>query len=490
MELKAYLEAILRKGWLVGLIAILSFWLGGIIANSQTPSYTASTSVLINDQILMDSAFPSGVVQLNPPVTYEGQVMAPVTLYRIMKTYPRLTLQQLEKNIVVSTDQTNQVVLINVSDISPFAAADIANFLAQNFVKTQTLTMSTQLNYYNQWLQNNITQLNTDVNNLNTQLPAYTRQQGANLTAQQKEMLIQIDRNKHTLYNDQQSLREVQNAISFLPQIYEILKPASIPSIPTTTPLPSLAISLGAVALGLLVTISLIIAIDYLTPVIRHRGELLKVARNSVITELPQLRTFEQQRLLKSRTIPFMGRIKPLRLLCATISAIAVKHKGHTVLLTSPSKKRRLGAMIATFLSNKGLKTLLIDADFEHPSLHQQIQQVGPCNIQTAKGQALSLIDRTDQPQLFLLSAHMPLIQNQNLTSTTLMDLLPELQNVFDLIIIDAPPLDRADTHLLATKVAQVLLFVKKRSDSLKIIKATSMTCELLKLQPHYVFLT
>src|SRR5690242_20133201 len=167
MEIKAYLEGIWRRWWLVTLVLLLCWWLGGVVADNLTPEYTASTTILLNAQVLTNAAFPSGSVQLSIPTNYQGLVLTPITMGRIIKTYPRLNATELQKKVVVSTDQTNQLLLISVTDISPFATADIANFLAKRFVHDQTLAISQQLDYYQRLLQQSVARLNDNVNRLN-----------------------------------------------------------------------------------------------------------------------------------------------------------------------------------------------------------------------------------------------------------------------------------------------------------------------------------
>ncbi|HEU5226774.1 MAG TPA: Wzz/FepE/Etk N-terminal domain-containing protein [Ktedonobacteraceae bacterium] len=501
MEINAYLEGIWRKWWLVALVLLLCWWVGGVIAANMTPEYTASTAILLNDQVLANTAFPSGAVQLSVPTNYQGLVLTPLVINRIIKTYPRLNAAGLQKKIVISTDQTNQLLLINVTDISPFATADIANFLAKRFVYDQTLAISQQLAYYQRLFQQNVAQLSDSINKLNTQIAASIplsplRGPAPLLTPQQRltidELQVQLNQNKRSLYTYQQSLVELQKALPQITQTYIILKPATIPDVPNPGPLllSTIVIRAAVVGTGLLLVLIVIIAMDFFTPLIRHRGELLRIIGVPVIAEVPQLRKAEQQHLLNLDNMLFKRRIKPLRLLGATMSALAARNQGHTVLLTSPSQKRNFAALLAAFQAYSGLKTLLIDADFEKPHLHEQIQQQGPSPLLTTDGKQLSFVSETTQPNLFLLSGETFAAHGEAMTNKVLMDLLPELQSVFDLIIIDTPPLDRPATHLLATKAAQVLLFVKKRQDTLRSLKKATLTCEMLKLKPYYVFLT
>ncbi|HZO75431.1 MAG TPA: Wzz/FepE/Etk N-terminal domain-containing protein [Ktedonobacteraceae bacterium] len=502
MEIKAYIEGIWRKWWFVALVLLLSLWMGGVIANNLTPDYTASTTILLNDNVLANTAFPSGDVRLSVPIDHEGLVLTPATMRRIMKTYPRLNATGLQKQVVVSTDQTNQLLLISVTDISPFATADIANFLARQFVHDQTIALSQQVDYYQRSVQQSIARLSNDINKLNAQIVAATpatplRGPIPLLTPQQRlvinELQVQVGQDKRSLYAYQQSSTELQQVLPQLPQVYTILKQAVIPDVPNYNfflQLPKLVIRTGVAGVGLLLALILIIGIEFFTPFIRHRGELLRLIGIPATAEIAQLRKSEQKLLLEMDQMLFKKRIKPLRLLGATMSALATRSRGHTVLLTSPCQKRDFAALLAAFQAYNGLRTLLIDADFEKPGLHERLREVGPSTLTTVGGRPLSFVSETTQPNLFLLPATALSTDDEPMTNKALMDLLPELQEVFDIIIIDTPPLDRPTAHLLTAKVAQVLLFVKKRQDTLKSLKKARLACETLKLEPHYVFLT
>ncbi len=419
-----------------------------------------------------------------------------------MKTYPRLNATALQKQVVVSTDQTNQLLLISVTDISPFATADIANFLARQFVHDQTLALSQQVDYYQQSVQQSIARLSNDINKLNAQIVAATPAPPLHgpiplLTPQQRlvinELQVQVGQDKRSLYAYQQSSTELQQVLPQLPQVYTILKQADIPDVPNYNPLlqlPKLVIRAGVAGVGLLLALILIIGIEFFTPFIRHRGELLRLIGIPVTAEIAQLRKSEQKFLLEMDQMLFKKRIKPLRLLGATMSALAARSRGHTVLLTSPCQKRDFAALLAAFQAYNGLRTLLIDADFEKPVLHERLREAGPSTLTTARGKLLSFVSETTQPNLFLLPATTLAADGEPMSNKALLDLLPELQEVFDIIIIDTPPLDRPTAHLLTAKAAQVLLFVKKRQDTLKSLKKARLACETLKLEPHYVFLT
>jgi capsular polysaccharide biosynthesis protein len=497
MEMKAYIEGILRRWWLLVLVLLLSFWLGTSIADSQKTQYTVSTTILLNDSVLTNIADSSNIVQLATPLSYESQVANPAIFNYIIKYYPRLS-GLLGKDIVVTTDPRHQLLLITVTDTSPRSVVDIANFLAQKFVETQNTNLKRQLNYYENWLQQNIVSLTKEINTLNLEIEQLTpapAQYGTLSPLDPRTQRIiatdqfQVNRDESDLYNDQRALKDIQNIQSLFDKTYIILQPATPTEVLMTAPLPASIIELIAVGVGLFVAISLIITLEYFSPFVRHKGELQRIAGFSVLGESSGIFDLEQKHILHLRPTSFRQQVNSLRLLSASIGAKALKDKGHVLLLTSPQKKRNCAADLARALAQDGYRTLLINADFENPSLDEQIKQVGPCDMITNKGLPLSFIRKTVHSHLFLLPATAILPQGMRLTNTELIELLPELQIAFSIIIIDAPPLNHAGTHLLATKVTQMLLLVKKRRDSLKVVSNARSLCQELKLDARCLLL-
>lgn len=499
METKAYFEGIVRSWWILVVVAALAFWVGSIIANNQTSKYTASTSILLNGALLDSTAFPSNIVSLGIPRSYQTRVDPPNVLSIIIKSYPRLTVQQLAQNILVNTDKSNQLLLINVTDISPTSSVDIANFLARHFVRVETADLNRQIDTIQGWLQQNILPLNDQINQLSLQIQQLTPPpvlHGAPPPPDPAKVKIiaedqvKLNFDQRALYNYQLALTEIEQVRPLIDNAYVIMQPATVSPLPTVVPLPTTIIQILAVAIALFVTICLIIVAEFFHPFIRYKTELQRIVGLPVLAQLPKIRRFEQKRLLTLRPLLFSQRIEPVRLLCAVFGALAVKNSGHTMLLTSPRRKRNFAAVLATLLAHSGHQTLLIDANYDKPDIHQQIRPSRPCDLITPEGVPLSFIYKAEQSHLFVLPATARLAQDRRLTSGDLADLLPQLQRTFSVVIIDAPPIDRADTHLLVTKVAQTLIMVKKRRDSIKRLKITRDICEKLNSKPQCLFLT
>ncbi len=500
MEIKAYLEGILRGWWLIGLFLVLSLFIGNNYGKTLTTQYTALSLIQINSALLTKYTDPTNVVQLAIPQSYLSQVAPPAQLDNIQKHYPRIPHAELTKNIVVIEDSNKQTIQIHVTDIYPQSAIDIANYLAQQFVHSQSAELQRQTNYYASWLPQNIATLQAEVGKLGLQIQQLTPVQQRGVvtppisTANQR--IIAADQNQlgvdqRKLYYYQRAYMDLQNTHPLFSNAFVILQEASTSNVSAVPPaLSPTLVNLIAVAFGLAIAIIALITSDYFIPVVRHEGEVQRITNLPVLAKVPSLRRFEQKRLTQPRAFLFHQRVNDVRVACAMIGAPAIMTQGYTILLTSPRRKRNFASTLASILASNGYSSLLIDLDFNHPTLQDHVRLVGPSNLHTEKGTLLSFISKTANPQLFALPAKAMLDQNTPLNSQNLMELLPDLQKLFNVIIIDAPPLNHADTHFFAKLAKQVLLVVKKRRDGLVPLKMVYALDQELKLNIKSLLLT
>src|SRR5690348_9129202 len=107
MELRAYVEGYVRLLWLLLLVIPVSLEAGWLYVQSETATYTASTSILLNAPVFVDTAVPSTIVKLSVPTSYAAQVATPPVLTAINKRYPRLSIARLKTAINVAADSSN-----------------------------------------------------------------------------------------------------------------------------------------------------------------------------------------------------------------------------------------------------------------------------------------------------------------------------------------------------------------------------------------------
>jgi capsular exopolysaccharide synthesis family protein len=142
------------------------------------------------------------------------------------------------------------------------------------------------------------------------------------------------------------------------------------------------------------------------------------------------------------------------------------------VLLVTSSKaaegKSTTSRTIAQNFARLGMRVLLIDADLRNPSLHRSFgadDSTGFSNLLTGAATLDQVVKPTDSPGLFFIpSGPLPPTPAELLGREKLRAVLAEARSMFDLVVLDGPPvLGLADAPLLADAAANVLLVIAAR---------------------------
>lgn len=182
---------------------------------------------------------------------------------------------------------------------------------------------------------------------------------------------------------------------------------------------------------------------------------------------------------LLTQTPPHSPRAESFRQLRTNLQFAHVSHKSKTVLMTSslPGEgKSTTATNLAIALAQAGQKVVLIDADLRRPMIAEYLGLERNVGLTTALiGQAD--VDDVLQPwgddDLYVLaSGQIPPNPSELLGSDKMKHLINQLENTFDAVIIDAPPLlPVTDAAVLAQQVGGVVLVVgtqKVRSPELE----------------------
>ncbi|MDQ1144585.1 capsular polysaccharide biosynthesis protein [Bacillus sp. SORGH_AS 510] len=128
----------LQKRWkLIVLVTLAATTLSGVISYFVlTPVYQASTQILVNQRNAQDqmdtSLLQSNVDLIN---TYSVIVKSPVILDKVIeKLKLSQSVEQLTKNITVTSQENSQVFSLTIEDSDPVMAALIANTVSKTFL--------------------------------------------------------------------------------------------------------------------------------------------------------------------------------------------------------------------------------------------------------------------------------------------------------------------------------------------------------------------
>jgi polysaccharide biosynthesis transport protein len=153
-----------------------------------------------------------------------------------------------------------------------------------------------------------------------------------------------------------------------------------------------------------------------------------------------------------------------------------------TVLVTSAvagEGKTATASNLAIALARTRRKVLLMDGDLRRPACHKMLavaNHLGLTEVLTGMRTLEGLIHDTAVEDLHLLSSgEIPPNPSELLGSAKMLDLLAELQERFDCIVIDSPPIiPVTDATVLASKVDGVIVIAAKQTDRQQVKLAVS----------------
>jgi len=258
-----------------------------------------------------------------------------------------------------------------------------------------------------------------------------------------------------------------------------IIDPAVAPGRPIApNPVRNMAL---AVVLGVLAGGGLAFLVDHLDQSVKSREELERLGLPS-LGAIPTLDTAGEEVHLERDTqgaggeafrklrtsIGFLGVEKPIKVMLVTSS---VAQEGKTTVALNLASAYALG----------GFRTLLVEADLRRPSLHRVFGMYGTRGLTTVIVGSVPLeeaILHTETRNLsILLAGAIPPNPVELLGSEQLLDVLTKLRMMFDVLIIDSPPLAPvADPATLAGRCDGVVMVARAgKTDRRRLVESAGV---------------
>jgi succinoglycan biosynthesis transport protein ExoP len=177
------------------------------------------------------------------------------------------------------------------------------------------------------------------------------------------------------------------------------------------------------------------------------------------------------------------------RSLCTSLQFATDQGLPRTIAVTSamPGEGKSLTSIaVAKHFASLGRKVLLVDADLRNPSLHQKLNgdnESGLSNYLTGACTPPEVMQKTEIANLaFIASGPLPPNAADLLGGPRLLSLLSIGCEVFDLILIDGPPvLGLADAPLLSSATAATIFVVAAGSAKMNVIKGSLKRLQLAR---------
>jgi len=401
LDLRDYLR-ILRRNWILIAAATLAGLLtGGTVSVLAKPTYTAETQLFV---AIQGSGSIQELQQGNTfsqarVQSYVKTVNSPMVLQPAIDTLGlSATAEQLSDRVKASTDLNTVLINISVTDESPVRAAAIAQAVANSLVAA-------------------------------------------------------VDKLEKPKVGDSS------------PVSLSIIKPATSPAAPSS-PNTRLNLLLGLL-LGLVLGILASLLRTTLDTRIRGDSDLRHVTSAPLLGGISYDPDAAKKPLL-TQTGPQSPRAESFRQLRTNLQFANVSDKAKTVLITSsvPGEgKSTTATNLAIALAQAGQSVCLVDADLRRPMISEYL------GLDRSAGLTTALVGRADindllqpwgdTPLYVLASGQIPPNPSELLGSAEMKDLILRLEQVFDTVVIDAPPLlPVTDATVLSQHVGGVVVVV------------------------------
>jgi capsular exopolysaccharide synthesis family protein len=236
-----------------------------------------------------------------------------------------------------------------------------------------------------------------------------------------------------------------------------------------------------AVVLGLIVGGGLAFLVDNLDHSVKSREELERLGLPA-LGAIPSLDTEGAEIHLERDTQGAAG--EAFRKLRTSIGFLGVERPIKAMLVTSSvaqEGKTTVALNLASAYALGGFRTILVEADLRRPSLHRVFGMYGTRGLTTVIIGSVSLdeaILHTETRNLsILLAGAIPPNPVELLGSEQLLDVLTRLKMMFDVVIVDSPPLvPVADPAALASRCDGVVMVTRAgRTDRRRIVEAAQV---------------
>lgn len=401
LDLRDYLR-IIRHSWILMVaVTMAGLLLGGAVSMLAKPTYTADTQLFV---AIQSSGSIQELQQGNTfsqarVQSYVKTVDSPIVLQPAIDALGLgLTSQELAARVTATTDLNTVLIGITVTDQSPVQAAAIAQAVSDSLIKA-------------------------------------------------------VD------------ALEKPKTGGTSPVSLSVIKPAVAPEGPSA---PNTRLNL---LIGLLVGLVLGTAIAVLKSVLdnRIRGEMdLRTVTNAPLLGGISFELDAVKKPLLTQSEPQSPRAESFRQLRTNLQFANVSGRAKTVLMTSslPGEgKSTTATNLAIALAQAGQSVCLIDADLRRPMLSDYLgldRNAGLTTSLVGQADVNDLLQPWGDDNLYVLtSGQIPPNPSELLGSAEMKDLILRLEDAFDHIIIDAPPLlPVTDAAVLSQHVGGVVVVV------------------------------
>ena len=248
-----------------------------------------------------------------------------------------------------------------------------------------------------------------------------------------------------------------------------VIDPPSLPAIPKWPNIP--ATLLSSYILGLFLAAIIIYLVEYFDDVIKGVDTLPKELNCPFLGHLPHVHISDLPTVYQEPRSEYTESIHALR---TNLSFLSLSGNKKLLLITSPNAsegKSTVSVNLAITYAQSGKRVLLIDADIRNPSLYKYLARPkDDIGISNAIINEIDFYDVVQKSILgivgfdFLPGGDIPPNPVQLLESDKMREMLETAEHIYDLVILDTPPVGLFSDALLLARYADIVSIVTKHN--------------------------
>jgi tyrosine-protein kinase len=460
--------AIVRR-WLPLLIASMVLAAGAAyaISNIQQKTYQAQATLIVGQSLTSSSPDYTQLLTSQELATTYASVATkrPILEGVISQLGLDMTPDDLLRQVSADALPGSTLLTISATDSDPGQAAAIANAAADGLVAASSAIQGRQEDI----------QKSIDADLAATQEQIVTTQGRITELSNQAQLTPEEETELGTLQSRLVTLRSTYATLlgfssANATNLITIVEPAAARSEPIS-PRPLLN-TLVAAILGLLVAVGAVFVVEYLNDALRNAEEVEEATGLSTLGSISRMRSADGRRemyQLSALLYPRSPVTEAYRTLRTNLEFASIDKPIRSLLVASSRSgegKTVTSANLALVFAQAGKRVLLVDADLRKPGVHAVFNLTNTDGLTTLlRGDDIQLdqiAQATEQENLRVLTTG-PLPPNpaELLSSMRMRAILEHAESMFDLVILDSPPLQVfADSSILGSLADGTLVVI------------------------------
>lgn len=477
MDINAYLKPLI-KWWRLLLVATSIAIIGSSLSVSLQPEVYVSRTTLMIGRTILDPNPDSGqiVIASQLAAIYADMANREPIQVATMEALGITWLPKYQARVVPNT----QLLEISVTDTNPQRAQIIADELAKQLAEQGPAAGTTETGERQEFIKQQLSSLQLQIQETEIKIEELQKSlAGLNSASQVANTEQEINELSQKLIGLQQSYADfLANSQEGALNILTVVEPANLPSRSVGTN--KMMIVVLAATVGFSLAAGAAYLIEYIDRTIKTTTDVERVLNYPVIGYLSEM-TEDGNNATYVLDNPDTSLAESFRLLKSNLDFFGLDSPAKTILITSPGQgngKTTISVNLALSMAQGDQKVVLVDADLRRPAVHKALKiPVKPGLSEIIRGdkaaQSVVRAWKRDKLQLITAGSRMPNV-TEIAGSKRIGAILSNLKEIFEVIVVDGPPLVISDAYNLASRVDGVILVLvpgQTREEQARVMK-------------------